>query len=132
MVDRERLAIFGVLVLACGASFIVGLPRRGASPAEFHTPVVDPADAARLRCDGEGTAAGPRVWLVGEPLDVNQATAADLRRLPHVGERVANAMVADREANGAFDDVDALLRVKGFGRKTLDRIRPLIIAKPRP
>lgn len=78
-----------------------------------------PVDAAGLAADG-------RVIL-------NQAGGSTLQRLPGIGARRAEAILALRERLGRFRRVEDLLRVKGIGRRTLDRLRPdLVLDAPAP
>jgi competence protein ComEA len=64
-------------------------------------------------------------------IDVNTATWVEWAQLDGIGEALAERIVADREANGPFESVDDLRRVKGIGPKTLARIRPyLTVGKP--
>jgi len=57
-------------------------------------------------------------------LNLNRATWPELSLLPNVGETTARRIVADREANGPFLDINDLQRIKGIGPKTVARIRP--------
>ena len=50
----------------------------------------------------------------------------ELRRLPGVGPKRAEAIVALRQRMGRFQRVEDLLRVKGIGRATLRKWRPLL------
>lgn len=59
-------------------------------------------------------------------VNVNLAGPAELRVLPQVGPVVAQRIVDYRKAVGPFRQVEELLNVKGIGRKTLERLRPLI------
>jgi len=69
----------------------------------------------------------------GERLDPNGASAAELDRLPGIGPATARAIVALREHEGPFAAPEDLLRVKGVGPKTLDRIRDhLELSRPPP
>lgn len=68
--------------------------------------------------------------LPGERVDVNSADAAELRKLPGIGESLAAAIVADREENGPFTCPEDLLRVPGIGEKRLEAIRDLIVPGP--
>jgi competence ComEA-like helix-hairpin-helix protein len=56
-------------------------------------------------------------------IDPNVAGVSDLIRLPGIGPSLAARIVADRDHHGAFPSPEALLRVRGIGPKTLDRIR---------
>lgn len=60
------------------------------------------------------------------PIDVNTADAATLTRLPRIGPAIAQRIVAYREQHGPFRTPEDLLKVKGIGPKTLERIRPHI------
>ena len=59
-----------------------------------------------------------------DPIDVNQASAAELSLLPGVGPSLAAAIVADRESRGAFRRPQDLDRVRGIGPAILARILP--------
>ena len=59
-------------------------------------------------------------------VNVNLAAASELQVLPQVGPVVAQRIVDYRKAVGPFRKVEELLNVKGIGRKTLERLRPLI------
>ena len=52
-------------------------------------------------------------------IDLNHATAEELRALPGVGPALAEAIVAYRAEHGPFASVAELLNVKGFGEATL-------------
>jgi competence protein ComEA len=57
-------------------------------------------------------------WPCGD-VDANAATEEELQALSGVGPVLAQAIVAEREANGAFDYPEDLTMVKGVGAKTL-------------
>jgi competence protein ComEA len=61
-----------------------------------------------------------------DPVYVNEATAEELRRLPGVGVKRADAILALRVRVGRFQRIEDLLRVKGVGRRTLGKWRPLV------
>ncbi|MFC0337005.1 competence protein ComEA [Kushneria avicenniae] len=56
-------------------------------------------------------------------VNINTATAAELTALPGIGEKKADAIVADREENGAYESADDLSRVSGIGSATVDQLR---------
>jgi competence protein ComEA len=61
------------------------------------------------------------------PVDLNSATVDDLKRLPGVGPKRAEAILAVRaRLGGRFRQIEDLLKVKGIGRATLKRLRPLV------
>lgn len=59
-------------------------------------------------------------------LNLNTATAAELRRLPGIGDVLAERIVAYRGANGGFASIEELTRVVGIGKMKLDAIRERI------
>lgn len=57
-------------------------------------------------------------------VNLNSADAATLQAaLAGIGKAKAEAIVAYREANGAFASVDELLEVKGIGQALIERNR---------
>ncbi len=60
----------------------------------------------------------------GDSIDLNRATAEELTRLPGVGEVIAKRIVEFREKHGPFERVEDLMKVKGIGEKSLEKIRP--------
>ena len=67
-----------------------------------------------------------------DPVILNRAAFDDLRRLPGVGPKRAEAILALRERLGHFRQVEDLLKVKGIGRSTLKKLRPLVRLEPPP
>jgi competence protein ComEA len=61
-----------------------------------------------------------------EPVVLNAAAEADLRRLPGIGAKRADAILVLRARLGRFRAVEDLLKVRGIGRATLRRLRPLV------
>ena len=78
----------------------------------------------------------PRVRRAAEPplrpggLEMDRATASDWERLPGIGPSLAARIVADRAERGPFQKPEGLLRVRGIGPKTLERIRPYLAPAP--
>jgi competence protein ComEA len=62
----------------------------------------------------------------GELLDPNRAGEAQLDRLPGIGPSIARAVVEERTRGGGFSGPHDLLRVRGIGERTLDRIGVLL------
>lgn len=59
-------------------------------------------------------------------VNINTATAAELERLPRVGPARAQAILALRAKLTRFSKVEQLLRVRGIGRATFRKLRPLL------
>jgi exodeoxyribonuclease-5 len=61
-----------------------------------------------------------------QPINLNTATASELRGLPGVGPALARAILSDREAAGEYARAEDLRRVPGVGPKILARIVGLV------
>lgn len=76
----------------------------------------------------DGTVDPPAVESLadgGVVVDLNRASEDDLRRLPGIGPVRARAILALRARMGRFKSADDLARIKGLGRATLRRLRPM-------
>jgi competence protein ComEA len=60
------------------------------------------------------------------PVDLNSATAAQLETVPGIGKALAGRIVAFREKHGPFRRLEDLMKVKGIGEKSLEKLRPYI------
>ncbi len=83
--------------------------------------VVPHADPAPARSSG----ASP-----DDPVVLNAASEGDLRRLPGIGAKRAEAILVLRARLGRFHAIEDLLKVRGIGRATLKRLRPLLRLDP--
>lgn len=85
----------------------------------------------RTETDADATdgGAGGGVTADGK-IVLNLATADDLRRLPGIGPARAAAILALRARLKRFRRVEDLRRVKGIGRRSLARLRPLVVVDP--
>ncbi|HEY1693471.1 MAG TPA: helix-hairpin-helix domain-containing protein [Polyangiaceae bacterium] len=154
-ITRALLAAAGLLLLAfIGRTAVAGAlasPAPGSASAlalasvpgaaPTSTPALTPAPALALvptPALAPAPAPGPTPSsgapaTADDPVFLNTANVDDLRRLPGVGEKRANAIVALRtRLGGRFHAVEDLLKVKGIGRATLRRLRPLVRLDPPP
>ncbi len=88
--------------------------RRARAPIE---PVATP-------CRESAPASERRPAPSGERVVLNQADTAQLQRLPGVGVKRAEAIVELRQRLGRFRRPSDLLRIKGIGPRTLERMLP--------
>ena len=60
------------------------------------------------------------------PVNLNTATLAQLETVPYIGTTKAQAIIAYRSAHGAFESINALDSVKGFGAKMIAKVSPYL------
>jgi len=63
-------------------------------------------------------------------VDINAAEWPELAELPQIGEILARRIVESRAEVGPYGDHDDLLRVRGIGPRTLERLRPYLLPMP--
>ena len=59
-------------------------------------------------------------------ININTASAGELEKLPHIGEKLAQKMVEHRENFGRFRKAEYLMLVDGISDKRFREIRNLI------
>ena len=71
---------------------------------------------------------GPGVVAEGKvaPVDVNTASIDKLIEVPGIGPATAKRIVEFRQKNGPFKRVDDLLKIRGIGEKSLEKLRPYL------
>ena len=60
----------------------------------------------------------------GAPVNINSAAAEQLTAIPGIGEAMARRIVEWREEHGPFRRIEDLMKVKGIGEKSLEKMRP--------
>ncbi len=144
---RVSAVVIALVVLGWIGRTAAAGPAPSPSPApatRFSGADVDAGAAASLpnALDASGAPAAPAVAALpaapvvaaarssraspSEPVYVNHASVDELRRLPGVGPKRAEAIIALRQRLGRFQRVEDLLRVKGVGRNTVKKWRPLL------
>jgi competence protein ComEA len=109
LVDGEQIR-----VTRPGESPVIGAPAGAAGGGGG-------ADGGAGAAGSGGESAGSSA--PGAPLNLNQATAAQLEELPGVGPVLAQRIVDWRTAHGRFATVDELGEVSGIGDKIFDELR---------
>ena len=111
---QERATLIGL-----GVAGLVGV---GVLAWQQHRPalglmgVPQPAEAAQWTAALE----------TARRIDINAAAVAELERLPGIGPKLAERIVADREAAGPFASIEQLTRVPGIGPKLLEGVRAYV------
>jgi competence ComEA-like helix-hairpin-helix protein len=68
----------------------------------------------------------PKVRSTERALNINIASAGELEKLPHIGHKTAETIVAFREENGPFRRVEHLMLIKGVSEKRFAELRPYL------
>ncbi len=67
--------------------------------------------------------------LLPASININNATNAELQKLPRIGPAMANRIIEYRNKHGDFKTTKDLVKVKGIGNKTLEKLLPYIKVK---
>lgn len=59
-------------------------------------------------------------------VNINNASQADLEKLPNVGPATALAIITYREKNGGFKKITDIMKITGIKQKTYDKIKDFI------
>ena len=62
-------------------------------------------------------------------ININTASKRELMLLPRIGPKTADKIIAFREANGSFQTKEEIMKVKGIGEKTFERLKEMIIVE---
>jgi competence protein ComEA len=104
--------VFVIGSIAIGA--VLAWPSGGPMPVTI-------VPGAETHGDDNDAAAGLRI-------DINHAPHSELTLLPGIGPSLADAIIASRERDGDFPDVDSLTRVRGIGPQILAGLRDHVVA----
>jgi competence protein ComEA len=60
------------------------------------------------------------------PININNASINELKQLPHIGEKLATAIIEYRKSHGGFKTISELTHVPGIGNKIVGDIEDLV------
>lgn len=99
----------------------VYFPRSGEDP---------PAEMTVVEAPPGRLGAGSEAEVSPAPLDLNEASAAELEALPGIGPVTAAAIISHRQREGPFRSVESLQEVAGIGPVKLSGIEDLVTVTP--
>ena len=119
-------------------------PRRSASPRSGFLPSIDGIDRSPVLPSASGnepavhSAESPRSgpltirqkYLLGKRVDINKASLQEISELPGISDKIAAAVVEERDRLGRFRSPEDLLGVKGIKEKRLQKILPFLAKMP--
>jgi competence ComEA-like helix-hairpin-helix protein len=117
---RALLLLLSLAVAGQGVRYLATRPGQAAGGVQILSTLSSSSPAAQR----DSAMRQARPLAPGERIDVDVATAAELARLPRIGFGLAKAIVAHREAHGAFGSAAALDRVVGIGPGLLRTLEP--------
>jgi competence protein ComEA len=118
--DLQRVKGFGPATLERLRPFLqVGNYEEDAEQAR-------PGGKKKGKAQARGLVGGKK--LLKGPLDINQATLAELQQLPGIGPALSQRIVDERD-EAPFESVDDLRRVSGIGAKKLETLRPHVFVR---
>ena len=126
MSTRKAAILSAALSLAFAAGLAIWALGAGASPGGEGAIVALPASSEAILTGGNDPNQLPLELLPGELIDVNSATAEELTILPGIGRSLAEAIVAYRGENGAFESLEQLMEVPGIGKSRFAAIEDKI------
>ena len=59
-------------------------------------------------------------------ININTASAEELTRIPHIGDKLAAKIIEHRQVNGPFRRVEHLMLIPGISDTRFRKIRPLV------
>ena len=128
----------GILILPQGSRIADALEVSGLAPdadivsinhaqllvdgEQIYVSRIGEAPPAQVEAEESGGASGSN----SSKINLNSATAAELTRLPGVGEVTAEAIVSHRDTVGSFTSVEQLLDISGIGPAKFEKLQDLV------
>jgi DNA uptake protein ComE-like DNA-binding protein len=125
--DRRMLVLFLFVVLLIITDFAAHILERGIRPAALNLQTDERPEISREKLDtdkqGGIASSEPRAaFFLGRPMQLNQATAADLELLMGVGPVLAKRIIAFRNQHACIHNMNELRHIRGLGDKMASRL----------
>ena len=135
--SQEKIVRGMVVTAAAAVMLLVLIPLYVVRPIqiyEVHAETVAPAASAVQESSGsESTseiASEEELPVLAEKsIDLNAASLEDLEKLPGIGPVLAERILAFREENKSFLEIEELQDVQGIGEKTFAKLEPYVFVK---
>lgn len=90
---------------------------------EEHWPLRTQDSTEEMAAPSRHSYSGAKKTPPSQPVDLNAANAAELQKIPGIGQATAKAIVSHRTLHGKFRKVEDLLDVKGIGSRKFATMR---------
>ena len=117
-----NLTIFAIVLL-----LLLPLVAVGCRIADNFTDVFCRLSEPELMLRGNDEPGLPRLFLLpGETLNINSASAEELKALPGIDDVLAERIVEQRSAMGAYESKEDIMEVEGIGPGRYEQMKELI------
>ena len=118
LIAALALSAVSLMAQSSGATSGSSAPAKGSTATKSST-AASPAGSSKST--GKSSASS------GSKLDINTATADQLKALPGIGDATAQKIIAYREQNGPFTSVEALDAIPGIGPARIADLKGLVV-----
>ncbi|MCR4309841.1 MAG: helix-hairpin-helix domain-containing protein [Deltaproteobacteria bacterium] len=126
------LLVWNACVTAQRAAKVGLLPSMTGTDGSLVLPSASDNETAAL--SAESPRSGPltirQKYLLGKRVDINKASLVEISELPGISDKIAAAVVEERDRLGRFRSPEDLLGVKGIKEKRLQKILPFLAKMP--
>ena len=107
-----------------GIDFYYSLPDEIENQIESSIDVSKWSFRSSSRSSGSSTYKTKQEKLKGQPkININTASRSELMKLPSIGPKTADKILAYRNTYGSFRSLDDLQKIKGIGPKTVEKLK---------
>ena len=123
---RKAAVLSGAVALAFAIWLVIWTAPSAQSTAAEREIIALPAASEAILTGGNDPVQTALELLPGALIDINTATAEELKLLPGIGDALAKAIVSYREENGAFESLEQLMDVSGIGESRFAAVKDKI------
>ncbi|MDR0764742.1 MAG: ComEA family DNA-binding protein [Synergistaceae bacterium] len=117
--DEAHIAVPPIISRDDGAKTVAQTPRAAPQTRK-------PAAAVKSSAPAVSYPGGANSEEGAQKIDINTADASLLATLPGIGPKLSQAIVAYRDENGPFGDIEDLRNVGGIGVKRFEAVKALV------
>ncbi len=120
--ERVAIIITAAFILL-SAGYYIGLACIG---SDYNVAIEKHPDEQAVQQGGDSPTPVASSAEITEKIDINTASAEELITLPGIGEVLAERIIAYREKNGKFENIESIMDIQGIGEGTFLKIMDMI------